>query len=138
MGGVETATRRVPSGAKPAPVIREHRVPTPGSAPYICVPGPDGHLWFCESGASKIGRFDPNTATFTEFPLPTPNATPIGIITGSDGNLWFAEKSANQIGRISPRGKITEFPLPTPKAGPDAMPFFINASKMGISVNVAK
>ena len=34
------------------PVIREHRIPTPDSKPYIAVEGPDGNLWFCESGAS--------------------------------------------------------------------------------------
>ena len=38
------------------PTIREHRIPTAGSKPYIAVEGRDGCLWFCESGASKIGR----------------------------------------------------------------------------------
>ena len=101
--------------------IREHRIPSAGSKPYIAVQGPDGHLWFCESGASKIGRFDLDRRTFMEFELPTKDATPIGITAGADGNLWFAEKSANKIGRITPRGEITEFALPSPQAGPDAM-----------------
>ena len=103
------------------PQIREHRIPTAGSKPYIAVEGRDRCLWFCESGASKIGRLDPSTYTFSEFDLPTANATPIGIVVGPDGNIWFAEKSANKIGRITPQGQITEFPLPTPNAGPDAM-----------------
>src|SRR5919107_606923 len=99
-------------------VIREHKIPAPGSAPYICVEGPDGALWFCESGTSKIGRLDPGTGTFAEFDLPTTPATPIGITVGSDGHLWFTEKSANKIGRISLDGDVTEFPVPTPGAGP--------------------
>src|SRR5262249_33723858 len=103
------------------PLIREHRIPTQGSKPYIAVEGPDRCLWFCESGASKIGRLDPKSGAFTEFALPTPNATPIGIVAGPDGALWFAEKTGNQIGRITLRGEIAEFPLPTPNAGPDAM-----------------
>jgi hypothetical protein len=41
------------SVAKPA--FRQHKIPTPKSEPYICTPGPDRRLWFCESGASKIG-----------------------------------------------------------------------------------
>ena len=82
--------------------IREHKIPSADSKPYIAVEGPDGKLWFCQSGASKIGRFDPDCGTFDEFALPTRNATPIGITLGADGNLWFAEKSANQIGRITP------------------------------------
>ena len=67
------------------PTIREHRIPTSGSKPYIAVEGRDRCLWFCESGASKIGRFDPKTYGFKEFDLPTPNATPIGIVEGPDG-----------------------------------------------------
>src|SRR5947209_16402125 len=106
-------------GGKAAPTIREHRIPAANSGPYICVEGPDRALWFCESGAAKIGRFDPAASRFTEFDLPTRNATPIGITVGADGNLWFAEKAANKIGRITPRGDITEFPIPTAGAGPD-------------------
>src|ERR1700751_50699 len=99
-------------GQRPAHVtIREHRIPSADSKPYIAGQGPDGALWFCESGASKIGRLDPDRGSFTEFALPTPNATPIGITLGGDGNLWFAEKAANKIGRIPRRGEITEFSL---------------------------
>ena len=50
--------------------IREHQIPTARSQPYICVEGPDRALWFCESGANRIGRFDPQTRTFSEFVLP--------------------------------------------------------------------
>ena len=101
--------------------IREHRIPSAGSGPYICVEGPDRCLWFCESGTGKIGRLDPETGAFTEFALSDPKATPIGITVGADGNLWFAQKAANKIGRITLKGEIAEFPLPTPKAGPDGM-----------------
>ena len=91
--------------------IREHKIPSADSKPYIAVEGPEGALWFCESGASKIGRLDPDRGTFTEFALPTKNATPIGIALGGDGNLWFAEKAADKIGRLTPRGDIAEFAL---------------------------
>src|SRR3972149_7842053 len=99
--------------------IREHRIPSAHSAPYICVEGPDRNLWFCESGAAKIGRFDPRSGTFAEFALPTAGATPIGITLGGAGNLWFAQKRANKIGCISPGGALAEFPPPTENAGPD-------------------
>jgi virginiamycin B lyase len=102
------------------PTIREHRIPTAGSKPYIAVEGRDGCLWFCESGASKIGRLDPNTYTLHRVRPADANATPIGITVGPDGNALVREKTANKIGRITPQGEITEFPLPTPNAGPDA------------------
>src|SRR5687768_10813441 len=111
------ARRDVPA----APLIREHRIPSAGSGPYICVEGPDRALWFCESGAGKIGRFDPADASFTEFALAAPDATPIAITVGADGHLWFAQKKANRIGRISLRGEIADFPVPTPNAGPDGI-----------------
>ena len=50
--------------------IREHRIPTPDSRPYIVTAGPDGAIWFCESGADKIGRLSTTDYRFTEFPLP--------------------------------------------------------------------
>ena len=101
--------------------IREHKIPSADSKPYIAAEGPDGALWFCESGAAKIGRFDPDSAAFTEFALSSKTATPIGIIAGGDGNLWFCQKAANRIGRITPRGEIAEFPIPSPYAGPDGI-----------------
>lgn len=102
-----------------APIIRLHRIPTDVSQPYICIEGPDRKLWFCESGTSKIGRFDPAINAFDEFALPEPAAMPIGITPGADGNMWFCAKKANKIGRITTKGAITLFPLPTADAGPD-------------------
>ena len=116
-----TSSPRIPPARGSQVTIREHRIPSAGSKPYIAVEGPDGKLWFCESGAAKIGRFDPDRGTFPEFDLPARNATPIGIALGADGNLWFAQKAINKIGRITPRGDIAEFALPTPNAGPDGM-----------------
>ena len=70
--------------------------------------------WFCESGASKIGRFDTGDFTFREFDIPVPDAMPIGITAGADGNMWFCAKKANAIGRVTTAGEIVLFPVPTP------------------------
>ena len=90
-------------------VIREHRIPTPGSGPYIVTEGPDGNLWFCESRAGKIGCFNPDTGAFREFALADRDCMPVGIAAGADGNLWFTEKQTGRIGRISVDGVIAEF-----------------------------
>ena len=103
------------------PIIREHRIPTADSKPYIAVEGRDGNLWFCENGASKIGCFDPDAGTFREFALPAAGSMPVGIAVGGDGNLWFTEKEGNRVGRITLDGAITEFAVPTVKAGPDGI-----------------
>src|ERR1700741_3577044 len=82
-----------------------HHIPSVDSKPYIIVVGPDDHLWFCESGASKIGRFNPNERSFVEFDTPTPNSRPIGIVPGADGNLWFCQSAVDQVARVTLAGE---------------------------------
>src|ERR1700749_258691 len=100
------------SAAASDPVFRLYAIPSQKSEPYICIAGPDRRLWFCESGASKIGRLDVDSGAFVEFALPEPNAMPIGITPGADGNLWFSAKKANNIGRVTLNGEITLFAVP--------------------------
>ena len=103
------------------PVIREHRIPTPDSKPYIAVEGPDGNLWFCENRASKIGCFDPRTGSLSRIRAARRDSMPVGIAADADGNLWFTEKAGNRIGRISLSGAIAEYTLPTAGSGPDGI-----------------
>lgn len=81
---------------------------SPDPSPDDIVAGPDGNLWFTESGVDRIGRITPG-GTITEFTTPTQDSNPTGIAVGSDGNLWFTESGTNDIGRITPAGVITEF-----------------------------
>ncbi len=91
---------------------------TAASAPIDITTGPDGNLWFTESGASQIGRITP-TGVITEFATGiSPGAGPSGIVTGPDGNLWFTENLIDRIGRITPTGTVTEFSVGiTPGSG---------------------
>src|SRR3979409_420249 len=98
-----------------------HPIPSPGSKPYIIVFGPDRQLWFCESGAGKIGRVNPHNGRIGGVAPPAPDSKPIGITPAADGALWFCENAGNRIGRITTSGAITEFPLRTPGAGPDGI-----------------
>ena len=101
--------------------IREHKIPSANSAPYICVEGPDGNLWFCESGAAKIGRLDPSTYAFANLHCRRRSATPIGIVLGRDGNLWFAEKKANKIGRYHAGQRHCRIPAADAECRPDGI-----------------
>ena len=109
------------------------------SQPQGITGGPDGNVWFTDTGTNSIGRITP-TGAVTEFPVPTANANLLGITTGPDGNLWFAEANPDKIGRITPSGVITEFPTPTAgstpvalTAGPDGNLWFteLDANKIG-------
>ena len=91
--------------------------------------GPDGNLWFAETGADKIGRMTPAGAV-TQFPLPPipvpaetqPNPGsapgPRAITVGPDGALWFVGVPG-EVGRITTAGVVTEFAVPAipPPAG---------------------
>jgi len=113
--------------------------PTINSGPQGIASGPDGHIWFAEADANKIGRITVQ-GVFTEFPIPTAASRPFGIAAGPDGNVWFTEVVGNKIGRITPDGAITEFPIPTASSlpvgialGPDGNMWFTesNRNKIG-------
>src|SRR5260221_6830523 len=87
---------------------------SPASLPRGITAGPDGNVWFAESGGNKIGRITPS-GSITEFPTPTKSSGPWGITTGPDGNVWFTEV-VGKIGRITTGGSITEFPIPTTRS----------------------
>ncbi len=92
--------------------------------------GPDGNLWFAETGSDKIGRMTP-AGVVTQFALPAiPEAAgassgtppgPVAITVGSDGALWFAGVPG-VVGRITTAGVVTEFAVPDvpPPAGSPA------------------
>jgi hypothetical protein len=89
------------------PTIVEHPIPTRDSRPYILAEGPDGCVWFCESGPGQIGRLDLASGDIAEFPLPDPGSVPIGIAAGADGAMWFTQSAAHKVGRIDMRGAIS-------------------------------
>jgi streptogramin lyase len=102
------------------PLILEHRIPTPGSKPYI-ITGPDEALWFVESVGKAIGRMDLQ-GNAVAFPLPRPGASPRGIALAPNGDFWITENAVNMVARMSPTGEIlAEYPLPTKQSGPRAV-----------------
>src|SRR5215471_18273850 len=92
---------------------------TPSNPPYPHDPAiaPDGSVWYTGQRANVVGRFDPASKQFKEYPLPTPNSGPHGLQPDKDGNIWYTGNSAGLIGKIDPKtGKITEYKMPNPKA----------------------
>jgi virginiamycin B lyase len=73
----------------------------------------DGIVWFCVYDAGKIGRFDPKSETFKEFPLPNPNSKPYALGISPDHKIWYSGEYTDVIGRLDPdTGKVTDFPVP--------------------------
>jgi streptogramin lyase len=87
-----------------SPPLEQPDDPTPDDI----IVGPNGNLWFTESGVDRIGEIT-TSGVITEFTTPTADSEPTGLAVGSDGNIWFTESGTNDIGRITPSGTIKEF-----------------------------
>ena len=131
----------VAGSAVAATSLNEYPLPTKDRNPEGIARGPEGNVWFAESGgAGAIGRITPG-GTITEFTTGlTSNSQPTGIVAGPDGNLWFTEQAnPGRIGRITPSGTITEFTTgltansqPTGiAAGPDGNMWFTEQASPG-------
>lgn len=80
---------------------------------------PDGNAYFGEwyggkdEYHSEIGRFDPKTNTFTEYPLPGPGQTPYAVGVDRHGFVWYNSSDNDVIGRLDPKtGAVVEYPFP--------------------------
>jgi virginiamycin B lyase len=98
--------------------IHEWTVPTKGAHPHDPAVGPDGALWFTEQMTNKLGRLDPETGQFKEYPLTeSENPGPHGLVADHDGNIWFTANFGGYIGKLDPNtGKVTVFPMSDKKA----------------------
>ena len=96
--------------------IREWAVPTKGAHPHDPAVGADGALWFTEQMQNKIGRLDPKSGAFQEFPLKIEDSGPHGLVADGEGNIWFTGNFKGYIGKLDPRtGAVTEYKIPDPK-----------------------
>lgn len=85
--------------------VRGNPVPFPGPL----VTGSDGSIYFAENFGGltglgdKIGRFNPRTYEYAEFPTPTPYASPCDLNNEQAGSIWFGEigPTANKVGRLT-------------------------------------
>ncbi len=73
----------------------------------------DGIVWFTERRGNKIGRLDPKSGAFKEFPLPGPEASPYAIGVDKDHMIWYDSHEQDTLNRMDPKtGEVTEYPYP--------------------------
>ena len=77
--------------------MQEFSVPHQGTAAiHSAVPAPDGSVWMAQQGSNKLGRWDPQTETITEYQAEYEPGKDKVLITGSKhttrvdskGNVW--------------------------------------------------
>jgi virginiamycin B lyase len=121
-------SRSAPADARVAELhvkIQEWDVPTKGAHPHDPAAAPDGSLWFTEQMVSKLGRLDPATGKFKEYPLKGDNDGPHGLVADRDGNIWYTGNFAAHIGKLNPRsGEVTQYKMPNEKAEDPHTPVF--------------
>jgi virginiamycin B lyase len=83
--------------------IDEYTVPTPNSAPLAVTVDRNGIVWFTESNASKLGRFDPATHSFKEYKVPGVGDM-WGIAVDPRGDIWLTQYALK--GSVSPGGAV--------------------------------
>jgi streptogramin lyase len=72
-----------------------------------------GIVYFGEWWGNQIGRFDPKTEKFQEFPLPDPSPTPYAVAVDRYDNVWYSSYDDDILGRLdSKTGQVVEFPFP--------------------------
>src|SRR5436853_6683383 len=81
--GALLASMFAPSASAAAPAlpveIREFVVPTPNALPHDPAVAPDGALWITEQKGNKLGRLDPRSGAWREYPLKTTDSGPHGL-----------------------------------------------------------
>jgi len=97
-----SSTQNPSQTARPS-YIQEFHVPTPYSAPLAITVDANGEVWFTESNASKLARFDPANQIFTEFKIPWVGDM-WGIAADPQGIIWFTQYSGK--GNVNPGGAI--------------------------------
>src|SRR6267154_160992 len=93
-------------------VLTRFYPPTKGKPQRLQVDS-DGIVWFSERRGGKIGRLDPKTAEFKEFPLPGPEPSPYAIGIDRNHMVWYSSHEQDTLNRMDPKtGAVTEYPYP--------------------------
>ena len=67
-------------------------LPDSGSRPRRLEISSDGAIWYGDYSRGMLGRFDPDSKAFREWPLPGgPASKPYGTAMDHRGHIWLAE-----------------------------------------------
>lgn len=121
--------------------IQEFVIPSECSEPVGITVDTNGMIWFAESAARKIGKFDPTTKKVDEYALPeakeqekkvAPVASIWSMKFDKQGNLWFPDVFTNAIWKFDPNSaKFEKYKIPTTTQFGTSYPINIDFDKNG-------
>jgi len=124
--------------------ITEYPLPDPNADPFQITTGPDGALWFTETGDNKIGRITTD-GIISEYAVSAQDSGPTGICSGPDGAIWFVDFGGKHVGRVTMAGVVSEFAVPAAGGalrqilpGPDGALWFAEADSANAISNIAR
>ena len=94
-----------------------YEIPTKNPGAYGTSVAGDGGVWFAEREAHKIGRVDPVTGKFQEFPTGGVDV-PRRMGTDWNGDIWVGFHETSKLVKVDHKtGKMTQFEPPTKNSG---------------------
>ena len=117
----ELKTLPRPKGLATRAIITEYDLPKQDSVPHDLDVDSKGTVWYGDAGWNFIGKLDPRSATFTEYPVPGfMPGNPLGVLdvaVDTQDNLWPAYALQGQkIAKFDTKTeKMTFWDLPNPQ-----------------------
>ena len=98
-------------------VFTEFEIPAGASAHDVAVDS-KGIGWVSEGGYGVIGRYDPNSYTYSRFPLPGGKSSATAIAVDGQDRVWVSDGRNNRLVQFDPRTEtFTSYNLPVPPGG---------------------
>ena len=101
--------------------IEYHLPPLPNNSPprrlHDAHLSQNGDVWYVDTAGMQIGKLDPRTAAFIDYPVRNPNARGHGITQDANGTIWYSGHTA--FGRVdSKTGEMAFYPYDEKPARP--------------------
>lgn len=97
--------------------VEEHDPPTPGAGVRRVWSDSLGILWVSEWNAGQVGRFDPKSDKWSEWPLPGPGAQAYAVYVDERDDVWLSDFGSNTLVHFDPDAETFHtLPLPDPGA----------------------
>jgi len=91
--------------------------PTTGAGPRRVWSDSEGALWISEWNAGQVGRYDPATKTWKEWPLPGEDPHAYAVFVDTQDDIWLSDFGGNALVRFDPGTEtFTVVALPDPGA----------------------
>ncbi len=102
-----------PTGAATRVVYTEYDLPRETISPHDVIVDNSGMVWYSSFGEQNLGRLDPRTGKFTEFPIPEHKpGFPTGLLglrSDREGNLWLGNMYQATIARFDRTSETFRF-----------------------------